>query len=81
MSVAKETPLKKTVARKRIAKAKPGSNATAAQTDSDLDAEDAGDHGGHPEFEGPKEIASDESDTEVSKLKHVSWMYPHLLGN
>ncbi|KAF9572872.1 Glycoside hydrolase, 38 vacuolar alpha mannosidase [Mortierella alpina] len=79
VAAAKEAPQKKTVVRKRGAKAKAGSTASVAESDGDLDAEDAGDHGRQPEFVGPTEVASDETDTEISKLKHVSWMYPHLL--
>ncbi|CAO3563956.1 unnamed protein product [Mortierella alpina] len=83
VSVAKETkksPPRKTVVRKRNAKAKSGSAAAVVEIENDLDAEDAGDHARQPEFVGPTDITSDESETEASKLKHVSWMYPHLLG-
>ncbi|KAF9964966.1 hypothetical protein BGZ70_005650 [Mortierella alpina] len=80
VSAAKEKPPRKTVVRKRNAKAKSGSTAAAVEIDNDVDTEDAGDHVRQPEFVGPTDITSDESETEVSKLKHVSWMYPHLLG-
>ena len=83
VSVANETkksPQRKTVERKRDSKAKTGSAAAVVEIENDLDAEDAGDHARQPEFVGPTDITSDESETEVSKLKHVSWMYPHLLG-